>query len=196
MTPAQLLILKSDIAANTNTIPAGKPWSGSFAGQQIKDLPTSGDANFTIAGWYNDEVPSPFYWVWNSAVSRFEIYHEDSDIPSSWDWTFYKSQSPSEQGAWKEMFMGDAANFGKVNLRVGIGKIFTAGSSVNRDHALAKGRRKSKRIEKLFAIAVTSPPANTGNDGVAGNRGKTTNPDVVVFEGQISGDDIQAARQS
>lgn len=195
MTPTQLTALKADIAANTNTIPAGKPWTGAFAGQQVKDVPDNGDGNAAIAGWYSDSA-SPDYWVWNSSVSRFVIYNEDSDIPSSWDWTFYKNQSVTEQGAWREMFMGDSADFSKVGLRAGIGKIFTAGSSVNRDHALAKGRRKAARIEKLFAIAVVNPPANSGNDGIVGNRGKTTNPDVAVFQGSITGDDVQAARQS
>lgn len=35
LTPAQTQTLKTNIAANTNAIPSGQPWSGSFVGVQI-----------------------------------------------------------------------------------------------------------------------------------------------------------------
>lgn len=130
---------------------------------------------------------NPSYWAWRTSVSRAEVYNLTSDLPSNWDWTFYKNQSATEQNAWVQMFMGDVADFSKNNLRGGIAKIFTAGSSANRDHAFAIGRRLVSVLEKLFVIAVTSPQANSGNDGIAGNRGKVTNPDSLVFEGTING---------
>lgn len=64
LTPQQLADLKTDILANTNTIPAGYPWSGSFVGVQVKDVPNdSGDGNAAVAGWYNLAATGPFV-VW------------------------------------------------------------------------------------------------------------------------------------
>jgi hypothetical protein len=63
LTPAQLTTLKADVAANTNTIPAGQPWTGSFAGMQVKNVPNSGDGNAAIAGWYN-LAAAPDFTVW------------------------------------------------------------------------------------------------------------------------------------
>lgn len=166
-----------------------------LADNTLSSKPNNSDGNFEIARQLN-LAASPAYWVWRTNVSRQEIYNNTSDVATTWDWTFYKNQSATEQNAWVQMFMGDQANFAQVNLRAGIGKIFTAGASVNRDHALAVGRRTCSVIEKLLAIAVASPPANTGNDGIAGNRGKTTNPDVMTFEGAITGDDVESARLS
>lgn len=194
MQPAQLQALKTDIAANINTIPAGQPWSGSFAGQQIKDVPNTGDGNAAIAGWYN--LLTAAYKVWRTSVSRSEVYNNVSDSGSSWDWTFYKNQSVTEQNAWTQMFMGDSANFALLNFRVGVGRIFTAGSSVNRDHCLNVGKRICNNIERLFVTPILSPPANSGNDGIAGNRGTSSNPDVMTFEGTISGTDVELARNS
>lgn len=63
LTPAQLATLKADVQANTATIPAGQPWSGIFAGIQVRDVPNSSDGNAAVAGWYN-LTASPDYTVW------------------------------------------------------------------------------------------------------------------------------------
>lgn len=63
LTSAQDQTLKTDIAANTNTIPAGQPWSGGYAGMQVKDVPNVSSGNAAIAGWYNlTAVPDFFVW--------------------------------------------------------------------------------------------------------------------------------------
>lgn len=64
LTEQQKVDLKADILSNTNTIPAGYPWSGSFVGVQVKDIPNdSGDGNAATAGWYNLAATGPFV-VW------------------------------------------------------------------------------------------------------------------------------------
>ena len=184
MNQTQLQTLKTDISANTAQI----------NGVAIKDLPNNSDSNFAIATWYS-VLNTPDYWGWRSAVSREEIYNETGPTGSNWDWTTYKGQGVAEQNAWVQMFMGDSANFGKLNLRVGIGKIFSGSGApaTQRDHCLSLGRRKVLRVEKLFGIAVVNPPANTGNNA-ADARGAATNPDVLGFEGAISGSDVTQAR--
>ena len=184
LTPAQLTTLKNDIIANNNQI----------GGIAIKDMPHSADNAAAISDWYN-LLASPDYWVWDTAVTRARIYNQVGSTGTTWDWTFYKNQSVPEQNAWTQMFMGDQANFSLLNLRVGISKIFTSGSSVNRDHAFAVGRRQAKRVEKVFAIAVSNPPVSSGNTA-ADPRGATTNPDVMGFDGSLSYQDVQAAWNS
>lgn len=176
LTAGQLAAIKADITANAD----------------LNSKPNNSDGNDAIAKLYNLPA-SPVYNVWSTAVARAEIYNKTSPDGTSWDWTFYKNQSVTEQNAWTQMFMGDAANFGQVNLRVGIGKIFTSAAAVNRDHALSMGRRTCTRLEKLLAVAVVSPPANTGNNS-ANPRGSSTNPDVLAFEGAIDYLAIEQAR--
>ena len=177
---AQLAAVKADIIANGD----------------LNSQPNNSDGAFEIARLYN-LAASPAYNVWGTSISRATIYNQISSDGTTWDWTTYKNQGATEQNAWVQMFMGDAANFGQLNLRAGIGKIFTgsAGANAQRDHCLASGRRTCTRLEKLLAVAVTSPPANTGNNtGTA--RGSTTNPDVLTFEGLIDYPTIEIARNS
>ena len=63
LTAAQKATFKTDILANTATIPAGQPWTGSFAGVQVKDVPNDGDGNFAVAGFYS-AVVTPDWFVW------------------------------------------------------------------------------------------------------------------------------------
>ena len=72
LTPAQLPTLKTNIAANSATIPAGYPWSGVFVGQAINALPSDSDADVAIAGWYN-LAASPAWTIWRKAVPLSEI---------------------------------------------------------------------------------------------------------------------------
>lgn len=69
---AQLQTLKTHILTNTNTIPAGHPWSGSFVGVQVKDVPNNSDGNTAIAGWYN-LLASPDWTIWRKQVNVAEI---------------------------------------------------------------------------------------------------------------------------
>lgn len=198
LTPAQLATLKTNIIANTNTIPAGMANAGSFVGAQIKDIPNNGDGNLCVATWYNLPA-SPSFWGWQSAVSRTQIYHTTTDIPSVFDWQTFKNQSVTEQNAWTQMFMGDAAPFNKIALRNGVFSIFSGSAPQNaqRAHIFAAARRLAKNGEKLFAIAPiteggVAPVANNGN--TLGNAaGATTNPYVMVFEGNVTASDVNSA---
>jgi hypothetical protein len=182
LTSAQLAALKADLTANTNTVVVGGTTFPINSNDVLLSNHTgaaSPEAAARVAEWYNTTA-SPDYWLWRSSVSRSDVYNTTSPTGSTWDWTTYKNQGLGEQNAWVQMFMSDVCNFGQLNNRVGIGKIFsgTGAPATQRDHCLAVGRRIAKRIEKLFATAVTSPPANTGNNA-ADARGATTNPDVL-----------------
>jgi len=180
LTPSQLTIIKNYILS----VPA------------LAAQPNNSDGNFFIANALN-QIASPNYWVWATDVSREDVYNTTSDLATTWNWTTYKNQSVTEQNAWTQIFMGDQANFAQLNVRVGIGSIFTGSAAANnqRDHCLNVGRRLATVVEKLLSTAVVNPPANTGNNAAAA-LGGTTNPAVMGFEGNISSDEVEAARNS
>lgn len=198
LTPAQSQTFKTDILANTNTIPAGQPWSGSFVGMQVKNVPNDGDGNAAVAGWYNLDTAT--YWAWKPSVTRSEIYHVTGPGNTVFDWGTYKGQTQGEQGAWSQMFMGDQAPADRLNFRDGVFSIFAGGSGAplaQRTHIWGVCRRTASNVEKLFAVA----PANTGGLTVGPNNGNTTgdslgaatNPAVLVVKGTISASDVNTA---
>lgn len=164
MTGAQNAALKSAINANPT-------WAA---------FPLVGDGPNDLAVELN-KVASPAFWVWRTDVSRSDLYNTVSDLNpvTSWDWTTYKSQSVAEQGAWREMFMGDRVDFSKANVRDGAEKIHGLASNNNK-HCLAIGRRLAKFAEKILATGA----------------GTTTTPGVMGFEGNISAQDVFTARAS
>lgn len=166
LTPAQQAILKADIL-NDATLNA---------------FPNNSDGAVEIAKAYN-QTATPAFWVWRTDVSRAEIYNTASPDATFWNWTTYKNQGATEQNAWVQMFMGDRADFSKSNLRSGIAAIFTGSAQANaqRDHCLAMGRRIAKRIEKLL---------------VSVGAGTTSDPGTMTFEGAISYQDVEVARNS
>lgn len=200
LTTSQNTALKNDILANTNTIPSGQPWTNSFAGVQIKNIPNNDDGNFTIAGWYS-QIANPTYWVWDTTISRADIYTSVSDLgsPTVWNWTTYQAQSVTQQNSWVQIFMGDQCNMALINNRAGVHAIFGA-TGTQRSHVFAVSRRKASIIEKLFAIAPQAVGGLTV-DATTGNistdpLGGTTNPAVMVFEGFLSNGDVSTARNS
>ena len=182
LTDAQLITLKADIAANsdTNTIPMG------VAGDVlIRDL-------------YNATTTLD---VWQTAVSVNNVYDQI-------DFTKYTPVDAAAENAigtqrlliiqtkqmnLQNMLQGrDVINASKANIRNGIkdattqlpagtsgAMISASGSSgVN---VLTAMTRKANRIEKLFATT----PATTG----------TVTANLLVYEGSVSVDDITAARE-
>lgn len=149
-------------------------------------------------------VAAPDYWVWRSTITRSEVYHQPSATGSFWDWLTYKNQSQGEQGAWTQMFMGDIGPCGLVSFRAGVLSIFagTGAQLTQRTHVFGCFRRKATIAEKLFAVAVVNPPANTGNDtGQA--RGSAANPDNLgvdasgqPIEGNLTAMDVSQARNT
>lgn len=162
LTTAQLQAIKADIVANSD----------------LNSNANNDDGNFAIAALYN-LIAVPDFLVWRTDVSRSNIYNDVSPDGTSWDWTIYKGQSVTEQGAWVQMFMGDRADFSKVNLRAGIAKIFGV-ANANNVHCISTGRRQASRIEKLLA---------TGTGSIA-------SPATMKGEGLIIGQQVSTARNS
>lgn len=150
-----------------------------IANPDLNAFPNNLDGNYEIARLYG-LTATPDFYVWRTEVTRAEVYHETSSDGTTWSWTTYKNQGATEQNAWVQMFMGDRANFAKPNLRAGIAAIFTGSAQANaqRGHCLAMGRRLAKRGEKVLASGT----------------GSTASPATMGFEGNLSVDDVESAR--
>jgi hypothetical protein len=148
LTITQLQALKAAIAAETN------PTFVALRNANNED---------GMAAWLNG--PSAVY-CWRTNVSRSEIYHTTSGEATTWNWTTYKQQSVTEQGAWVQMFMGDLADFSQANLRAGVAAIFGAGNAQT-THVLAIGKRLATLGEKVFATGTgtVQTPAIFGPQG-------------------------------
>lgn len=119
-----------------------------------------------IRDYYNAPA-NPAFTAWRTSITRAEIYHQTSGEGTTWDWNLFKAQSVPEQGAWREMFMGDAANMSLDNLRTGVEKIFGA-ANAQTAHVKAIGKRQATRAERLFATGggQLATPGKFGPEGL------------------------------
>jgi hypothetical protein len=167
LTPQQLSTLKADIISD-----------GSLNAQ-----PNSPDGNTAIAAAYNANA-SPDYWVWRTKVDKDEFMQGAGPDGTTFNWTGagYITRSVGERDAWRELFgVNGFCNPSLANVRQAVADIFsgaTAPAPANRTHLLAVARRKALRVEKLFA---------TGAGTIAA-------PSVMAYEGQITYQDVQQAR--
>lgn len=122
-----------------------------------------------LRDWLNS---ASSFVVWRTNVQRAEIYHQTSSEGTTWNWTTYKNQSQTEQGAWVQMFMGDQADFSLPNLRAGVSAIFTGSAQANaqRDHVLAIARRAATHVERVLGTGTGTLPA----------------PGLLTFQGSVS----------
>jgi hypothetical protein len=127
---------------------------------------------------------TPDFYVYRTNVPRIEIQNEvgtggAGGTASEWDWTVYKGQSTSEQGAWRDMAMGDGINFAKIKVREGIAKIFagTGAVAAMRNHILSFGARLATYGEKILATGT----------------GDLASPATMSFEGNLLERDVEDA---
>lgn len=172
LTPTQLSAIKADIAAD-NT---------------LNVFPNNSDGNSAIAAVYN-VAASPSYWVWRTFLSDSDMYELMSPDATSWSWTIYIQRSQAERDAWRQMVnMKGGINPSLANTRTAIADIFSGvAGAAQRTHLTSLGRRLASRVEKLLGLATV---------GGSGTRGSTANPDTMGFEGPITYQDIEQARNS
>jgi len=176
LTPAQLDTLKADIVANTATIPAGMPWTGTFAGVQVKDVPRTPDGFAAIAGWYNQPL-APSYFVWKTRLTKEEITAKPSVNADStarsfiWTGNGFISRTVQEILTFQELFdtPTGAINPSEPTVRQAFTDIFsgTGNAASNVTHCSNHAKRPCTRFERLFAA----------DDGGTGTRGSHGNPD-------------------
>lgn len=136
LTQAQLATLKAAIDAD----PA------------LAAKPLNGDGYFDIAQILNNQVASPDFWVWRTAVDFEEIR------ANGFDWVRVDNLTPGKARIWEWMFKSFTApiNPSKVNDRAGIAEVWkgTAADNAVRGVVFGHCQMKASRAQKLFAVGA------------------------------------------
>lgn len=200
LSTAQLATLKAAIEANTNTIPSGYPWTGGFAGVQVKDVPNNGDGNAAVAGWYN-LATSPAFIVWRNlpmetvlntitfaSMTPLDAVPTDTALNTS-IWQARALSCQGKQFNLQNLTIGrSTAPMKRSNYRGAMQDCLTnlpAGANGATIAANWVGVRDAAKFtatnaEKLFATGT----------------GTTNSPADLGYEGSISADDVEQARNS
>lgn len=150
-----------------------------LANPDLNALPNTSDGSFAIAALYN-ATASPDYFVWRSSVTQDEI------TQNGFDWVRVDNLSVGKARIWEWMFDNSSSTFNpsKANVRAGIQEVWkgTAADLAVQAAVFSHCQRLAKRIEKLFAVGTGTTVVN----GIG--------PSTMVFEGSVSYQDIDEAR--
>jgi hypothetical protein len=219
----QLAALKTDILANTNTIPSGQPWTGAFAGVQVKDVPNDGDGNVAVAGYYS-QVASPTYNVWSpsaqlkairSAVDLAKFTPTDaapasgSTVQATNDALLYQNRAlvcQLKQANAIFLIQGEGVvDAAPSQYRLSFFDCMTqvpsgaSGASQNAGWGTTASpgavRLAMMRAATRVEKLFAVAGTGTGNSGNVGGdaRGSVTNPDALVVVGSVSPGEVNSA---
>lgn len=218
LTPAQNTTFKAHIAANVNTVPAGMPWTNGFAGQAINTLPNDNAGNTTAAGWYN-QTASPTFTVWRDIpmdtvlglITNASMTPADAVPPAPT--TLPAAPSEADQAAYSNQMA--ALEVWKVRSIACQGKQFNLQNLIL-SRITAPMKKTSYRAS--LQDCLTNIPAGVGGANIAANwtgvrdaakssaryveqvfatgTGSVVVPADLGYEGSITGDDVETARNS
>jgi hypothetical protein len=145
-----------------------------LADPQLAAQPMTSGGALVIAEAFNLQA-APAFVVWRSSVTRAEI------LQNGFDWTRLDNLSVGKARVWSDIFVDGTINPSKTNVRTGIESVWvgTAQDLAVRAAVYIHCKRNATRAEKLFATG-------TGSDAV---------PATMGFEGAVSSDDVQQARE-
>jgi hypothetical protein len=137
-------------------------------------LPHNDDAAFTIAAAFN-ALASPAFIVWRTNIPT-------KDVRKVVVWTEMNGIAQVPLMNWYSGILANGiVDASDANVRQGIADIFAGpGAAATRTALVAMAKRSATRAEKLFATG-------TGSDG---------SPAVMVFEGNLSYQDVVSAWNS
>jgi hypothetical protein len=171
----------------------------------LNALPKEYASSQQVADAFN-AAASPDYWVWSTSVDVGTIYDavnwaNFTPNDAADNTVTYQNRSmlvQIKQVNLQLILQGrDTLNASRANVRNGLsdatqnlptgnnGNVRTAGWA----GIVAALRRRATRAEKLYAVAATG----AGNDGIVLNRGTTTNPDNLTYQGAITYEDVLAS---
>ena len=132
--------------------------------------PNTADGAFVIAAAMNSQA-SPDFTVWKTSVGVDEI------MQNGFVWTTVDSMTVGKARIWDWMSKLGAINPSRPNVRQGLTDAFGSGTAMA-NAIVPYLKRLALRIEKLFATGT----------------GSVSVPATLVFEGTISFQDVQEAR--
>lgn len=173
LTAAQLTTLRADINANVTPIPAGLVDCGNYVNQQVKNVQNTTDGNICLARFYNT-ASSPAFIVFKTKVP-IQTVGEAFNAAELAGLTSLNTQRLQNLAAW----LLDGVNPSLTSVRQFFDDIFSgAGGANTRTALLALWKRTATKAERLYATGTGSDPS----------------PGLLVFEGSLSGSDVDAAR--
>lgn len=146
-----------------------------IASPDLNALPNNSDGAYEIARLYNLPAAQTFI-VWRTDVSIDEI------MRNGMDWARVDNLSVGKARIWDWLGRLGSFDASKVNVRAGIDATWvgTAADLAVRAQVYTHCKRQATRLEKLLATGV-------GNDA---------SPATMTFEGTVSYQEIDAARNS
>lgn len=139
-------------------------------------FPPGAASSYSIADALNS-LASPAFVVWRTKVTQDEI------TQNGFTWTEVDNLSVGKARIWEWLFKNSEAAFNpsKANVRAGVVECWsgTAGKLAVQAAVFGHCKRSATRFEKIFATG-------TGSDASPAN---------LVLEGEVSADDVQAARE-
>lgn len=172
--PSKHAALKADIAANTSAVQAGQPDAGGFVGTQIKDIPNTQDGNQCIASWYN--LAHATWFAWLTSYSAAQIKAAIITTNGAANQLDALTGSKRDSLLW---LVDSTLNMALSAVQSSIDDL--CGSQNTLKGAIKDGgKRKSTNYEKLDSIGT----------------GTFASPATLGYEGAISKDDVEAARNS
>jgi hypothetical protein len=168
LTPAQLQTLKAHVAANTASV----TWLGSPTA--INAIPNTGDGNFAIAEWYNQQA-SPNWTNWRTAVPVEDIEQ------NGFIWADVDALTVGKARIWDWMRRNGIIRPYKANVRQGIRNAFGNGSNME-NAILPHLKTLATNAQKLFATG-------TGSDATPATPAENVGESVL-----LSYQDIETAR--
>lgn len=147
-----------------------------LADQELANLPMTSGGALVIAEAFNQPA-DPAFVVWRTVITKDEIY------ANGFNWVAIDDVAEPKWRVWQELFANAAGAMdpSKPNVRAGIIEVWK-GNAVKlavQAYVLEKCKRESTRVEQLLATGV----------------GSTPNPATLSFEGALSADDVQQARE-
>lgn len=139
------------------------------------ELPLTSASAATIAAGLNKEA-NPAWVVWRSDVQEIEIMSANG-----WDWTRVDNLSAGKARMWEWMFKFGFANFGQSNIRAGVDAVWVGTAA---DLAV-----------RAAVYTVAKRNATVGEKCLSTGTGTTVAPAVTGYEGAISTDAVQQARE-
>lgn len=135
--------------------------------------PNTSDGAFAIAAAYNLNAV-PVWRVWRTEVPT-------AAVKKAVVWTEYIGRSVGERGAFELIISNGIVNAADANIRQGFQDIFSGPSGLGtRTNLTAIAKRDATRAEKLFSTGA----------------GTDASPATMTFEGFLSYQDVQDARNS
>lgn len=143
---------------------------------ELAAQPLNSDGAFAIAAELN-KVASPAFIVWRTSVMQDEI------TQNGFTWTLVDGLSVGTARIWEWLFDNStrSINPSKVNVRQGIADVWsgTAGKLAVQAAVLGHCKRSATVVEKLLATGA----------------GSDATPATMSFEGSISYQEVEQARQ-